>query len=192
ARRRPGGILTLFDNEAAPKLRSQSRGIVLRVDERRKRATLLHTFVHTPPLVAVDQGNMQQLANGNYLVGWGHQPYVSEFGPHGKTVLDLRFGPVGVDSYRAYRFPWIGRPRSRPAIAVEGDTLYTSWNGATEVRAWQLLGGAEKSKLRALLTVPKAGFETAIPLPNEAAWVAVRALDRLGRSLARSRAVGRA
>jgi Arylsulfotransferase (ASST) len=192
ARRRPDGTLTLFDNEAAPKLRRQSRGIVLRVDERHKRVTLLHTFVHTPPLVAVDQGNMQRLPNGNYLVGWGHQPYVTEFGPHGKTLLDFRFGRAGVDSYRAYRFAWIGRPRSHPTISVQGEMLYTSWNGATEVRAWQLLGGSQKTKLHPLLTVPKAGFETALPLPDDAAWVAVRALDRLGHSLARSPAVGRA
>jgi hypothetical protein len=192
ARRRPNGTLTLFDNAAAPKLRKQSRGIVLQVDERRKRATLVHSFVHTPPLVAVDQGNMQKLPNGNYLIGWGHQPYVTEFGPHGKTVLDFRFGPSGVDSYRAYRFQWIGRPRSRPAIGIEGNTLYASWNGATEIKSWQLLGGTEKKKLRPLLTVAKTGFETAIALPAETAWVAVRALDRLGRSMARSAAVGRA
>ena len=192
ARRRPDGTLTLFDNAAAPKLRKQSRGIVLRVDERNRRVTLVHSFVHTPPLVAVDQGNMQKLTNGNYLVGWGHQPYVTEFGPHGKTLLDLRFGPSGADSYRAYRFGWVGRPRSKPAIAVERDMLYASWNGATEIKAWQLLGGAEQKKLKPLLTVPKTGFETAIALPSEVAWVAVRALDRLGRSMARSAVVGRA
>ena len=192
ARRLPDGTLTLFDNAAAPKLRKQSRGIVLRVDERHRRVTLMHSFVHTPPLVAVDQGNMQKLPNGNYLVGWGHQPYVTEFGPHGKTLLDFRFGRSGVDSYRAYRFAWTGRPRSKPAIAVERDTLYASWNGATEIKAWQLLGGSEKKKLRPLLTVPKTGFETAITLPGETAWVAVRALDRLGRSMARSAVVGRA
>jgi hypothetical protein len=192
ARRRPDETLTLFDNAAAPKLRRQSRGIVLRVDERRRRVTLLHSFVHAPPLVSVDQGNMQKLSDGNYLVGWGHQPYVTEFGPHGKTLLDLRFARAGADTYRAYRFPWIGRPRSRPAIAVEGSTLYASWNGATEIRSWQVLGGPEKRKLRPLLTVPKTGFETALALPDEAAWVAVRALDRLGRSLARSAVVGRA
>jgi hypothetical protein len=135
---------------------------------------------------------MQKLSDGNYLVGWGHQPYVTEFGPHGKTLLDLRFARAGADTYRAYRFPWIGRPRSRPAIAVEGSTLYASWNGATEIRSWQVLGGPEKRKLRPLLTVPKTGFETALALPDEAAWVAVRALDRLGRSLARSAVVGRA
>jgi hypothetical protein len=117
---------------------------------------------------------------------------VTEFGPHGRTLLDLRFARPGADSYRAYRFPWIGRPHSRPAIAVEGGTLYASWNGATEIRSWQVLGGPERGKLRPLLTVPKVGFETAIALPDDPAWVAVRALDRLGRSLARSPAVGRA
>jgi len=192
ARRQPDGTLTLFDNEAAPKLRRQSRGVVLRVDEQHRRVALLHAFAHTPPLVAVDQGNMQALPNGHYLVGWGHQPYVTEFGPHGKALLDLRFGGTGVDSYRAYRFRWVGRPHSRPAVSVQGDTLYASWNGATEVRSWQLLGGPGKTKLRPLLAVPKTGFETAILLPPEAAWVAVRALDRLGRSLSRSAAVGRA
>jgi hypothetical protein len=191
-RRQPDGTLTLFDNEAAPKLRKQSRGLVLRVDERHKTVTLVHSFVHTPPLVAVDQGNMQRLSNGHYVVGWGHQPYVTEFGPHGKPVLDLRFGRSGVDSYRAYRFAWVGRPHSKPAITVEGDTLYVSWNGATEVRSWQLLGGPDKKELKPLLAVPKTGFEAAIPLPEDVPWVAVRALDRLGRSLARSAAVGRA
>jgi hypothetical protein len=190
-RRQKDGTLTMFDNEAAPKLRKQSRGLVLRIDERRKTATVLHTFVHTPPLVSVDQGNMQKLPNGNFLVGWGHQPYVTEFGPHGKTLLDLRFGPSGVDSYRAYRFRWVGRPRDKPAVALEGNTLYASWNGATRVRSWQLLGGPDKKKLRPVLAVPKTGFEAAIPLPADTPWVAVRALDRLGRSLARSAAVGR-
>jgi hypothetical protein len=190
-RRQKDGTLTMFDNEAAPKLRKQSRGLVLRIDERRKTATVVRTFVHTPPLVSVDQGNMQKLPNGNFLVGWGHQPYVTEFGPHGKTLLDLRFGRSGADSYRAYRFGWVGRPRSKPAVAVEGNTLYASWNGATEVRSWQLLGGPDKKRLRPLLAVPKTGFEAAIPLPAAMPWVAVRALDRLGRSLARSAAVGR-
>jgi hypothetical protein len=116
---------------------------------------------------------------------------VTEFGPHGKTLLDFRFGRSGVDSYRAYRFGWVGRPHSKPAVAVKGNTIYASWNGATEVRSWQLLGGPNKKNLRPLLTVPKTGFEAAIPLPTDAPWVAVRALDRLGRSLARSAAVGR-
>jgi arylsulfotransferase ASST len=192
ARRQPNGSLTLFDNAAAPKLRKQSRGIVLQLDERRKRADLIRSFVHRPPIVAVDQANMQQLPNGHYFIGWGHEPYFTEFGPRGGIVFDARFASRGADSYRAYRFPWVGRPTRPPAVAVEGNTLYISWNGATEVAEWQLLAGSDKKKLRPIRVVPKGGFETVIALPSDAAWVAVRALDRRGRSLARSDVVGRA
>jgi hypothetical protein len=191
ARRLPNGTISLFDNAAAPRLRRQSRGLVLRLDERRKLATVARTFVHRPPIVAVDQGNMQMLPNGHFLIGWGHEPWFTEFGPLGVALLDARFARQGADSYRAYRFPWIGRPTRLPAVAVVRDKIYVSWNGATEVAAWQLLAGADKKKLRPVRTVPKTGFEEAIPLPRGAAWVAVRALDRLGHSLAKSSVVGR-
>ena len=185
-RLRPDGALTLFDNEAAPKVRKQSRGLILRLDTKRRKAALIRTFVHTPSLVAVDQGNMQRLSNGHYFVGWGHEPYFTEFGPQGKTLFDGRFGRGRVDSYRAYRFPWIGRPRYRPAIAVDGNAVFVSWNGATEVRRWQLLAGDNRKELIPLRSVRKQGFETRIPLPHDAEYVAVRALDRKGLSLARS------
>jgi hypothetical protein len=189
ARRRPDGALTLFDNEASPQVRKQSRGLVLRLDMKRMRATLVRSFLHRPRLIAVDQGNMQLLPNGHYLVGWGHQPYFTEFGPHGKQLLDGRFGRGRVDSYRAYRFRWTGRPTRPPAVAVERDTVYVSWNGATEVAKWQLLAGPDPRTLRPVRTVRKDGFETAIPRGGEAEWVAVRALDRHGRTLGRSLAV---
>jgi len=76
-----------------------------------------------------------------------------------------------------------------PAVAVERDTVYVSWNGATEVAKWQLLAGPDRRKLRPLRTVRKRGFETAIPLGGEAEWLAVRALDRHGEVLGRSLAV---
>jgi len=189
ARRQPDGTLTIFDNAAAPKLRKQSRGIVLRLDMRQMRATLVRSYVHRPPIVAVDQANMQRLPNGNVFIGWGHQPQFTEFGPRGAIVFDGRWGRGRMDSYRAYRFPWVGRPTEPPDVAVDGSTVYVSWNGATEVRKWQLLAGPEKDRLRPVRTVPKVRFETAIPLSGDPAWVAVRALDRRNRSLARSAAV---
>jgi hypothetical protein len=189
ARRQPDGTLTIFDNAAAPKLRKQSRGIVLRLDMKQMRATLVRSFVHRPPIVSVDQANMQRLPNDNVFIGWGHQPQFTEFGPRGKIVFDGRWGRGRMDSYRAYRFPWIGRPTSPPDVAVDGKTVYVSWNGATEVRKWQLLAGPEKNGLRPVRTVLKKRFETAIPLPGDPAWLAVRALDRRNRSLARSTAV---
>jgi Arylsulfotransferase (ASST) len=191
ARRRPDGALTLFDNSAGPQVRKQSRGLVLRLDMKRMHATVVRSFVHRPPIVAVDQANMQRLPGGNYFIGWGHQPRFTEFGPRGTILFDGRFGRGRVDSYRAYRLPWTGRPRRQAlAVAVRGRNVYVSWNGATEVLSWQLLQGPRKTELRPVRVVAKTGFETRIPLGTaNAGWIVVRALDRRERSLGRSTAV---
>ena len=188
ARRRPDGALTLFDNSAGPQVRKQSRGLVLHLDLKRMHATVIRSFVHRPPIVAVDQGNMQRLPGGNYFVGWGHQPRFTEFGPRGTILFDGRFGRGRVDSYRAYRLPWVGRPLQHAlALAVRGQNVYVSWNGATEVLSWQLLQGPRKTELRPIRDVAKTGFETRIPLgTSDAGWIAVRALDRKRRPLGRS------
>ena len=153
------------------------------------RATVVRTFVHRPPIVAVDQGNLQRLANGHYFVGWGHQSRFTEFGPRGTILFDGRFGRGRVDSYRAYRFRWSARPRYRPVVAVSGRWAYVSWNGATDVVQWELVAGPRKSQLRPVRIVAKKGFETRIPLRSAAGWIAVRALDRRGRALGRTAAV---
>jgi hypothetical protein len=191
ARRRPDGALTLFDNSAGPRVRKQSRGLVLHLDMKRMKASVVRTFVHRPPIVSVDQANMQRLPGGNYFVGWGHQPQFTEFGPRGTILFDGRFGRGRVDSYRAYRLPWTGRPRRQAlAAAVRGRGVYASWNGATEVSSWQLLQGPRKTQLRPVRAVAKTGFETRIPLgANNVGWIAVRALDVRRRSLGRSTAL---
>ncbi|HYY02506.1 MAG TPA: arylsulfotransferase family protein [Gaiellaceae bacterium] len=179
ARRLPDGTISLFDNEAAPRVGPQSRGIVLRLDVGRMHATLVRSFVHHPPLVAVDQGNMQRLPDGHFLVGWGHQPWYTEYSPNGRVLLDARFG--GDDnSYRAYRFMWVGRPTTGPTVVVHGDTAYVSWNGATRVARWRLLAGAAPDDVGVVRTVRKRTFETKLAIPNGARYVAVEALDANG------------
>ena len=191
ARRRPDGALTLFDNSAGPQVRKQSRGLVLRLDLKRMHAAVVRTFVHRPPIVSVDQANLQRLPGGHYFIGWGHQPRFTEFGPRGTILFDGRFGRGRVDSYRAYRLPWRGRPlREAFAVAVRARNVYVSWNGATEVSSWQVLQGPRKTELRPVRTAAKTGFETRIPLGGTAAgWIVVRALDRRERALGRSTAV---
>jgi hypothetical protein len=185
--RRFAGLLRVFDNGAVPKVHPQSRVIYLRLDRGRMRAQLVRSIVHRPPLVAINQGNAQSLPNGHLLVGWGHEPYVTEYDARGRIVLDLRFGGR-TDSYRAYRFRWVGHPITRPAIAIHGRRVFVSWNGATEVTRWQLLAGGSPSQLKPVRTVPRRDFETSAPLPR-GTWLAFRALDRAGRSLGRSRAI---
>jgi hypothetical protein len=64
-------------------------------------------------------------------------------------------------------------------------TVYASWNGATNVAAWRVFGGRTPTKLPAVATAPKRGFETAINA-GARAYVAVEALDGKGHPLARS------
>jgi hypothetical protein len=194
ARRQPDGTITLFDNGAAPPMEKFSRILVLRLNEKAKTAKLVRSYKHPDNLLAPFEGNAQFLSNGHVFVGWGAWPYVSEFSKSGKLLFDAYFGdgktpPQDADSYRAYRFPWHGRPEDKPVIVVADDTAYVSWNGATEVARWRVLSGASAGKLKPLATVAKNGFETPIRLRKSAAFYAVQALDRNGKVLGRSAAV---
>ncbi len=177
ARRRPNGTITIFDNGATPAVERRSRALVLELDERRMSAALRHQYAH-PGVLAGSQGSVQLLPNGNVFVGWGEVPRVSEFTADGRLVFDALLG-ARYESYRAFRAPWTGRPAERPALALGGSgerrTVYASWNGATEVRAWRLAGGE---------AVPARGFETALPAPGADGAVTVQALDGGGRALA--------
>jgi hypothetical protein len=67
-------------------------------------------------------------------------------------------------------------------------TIYASWNGATRVARWRVLGGRNRHAMRAVAVTAKRGFETAITIRSHAD-VAVVAVDRSGRVLSRSRTV---
>jgi hypothetical protein len=64
-------------------------------------------------------------------------------------------------------------------------TVYASWNGATGVSAWRVLGGPTPATLSALTAAPSAGFETAIVVPANASF-AVQALGAGGEVLGSS------
>jgi hypothetical protein len=108
------------------------------------------------------------------------------------VLLDGKFGNAApnIDSYRAFRFPWVGTPTRKPEAVLKrpGDTrtVYVSWNGATQVARWVVLGGADAAQLRVVATAAKRGFETAIPVHAPAAKLFVQALDADGGVLARA------
>lgn len=185
-------LVTLFDDGAGPpKVHAQSRGITVRLNRSKRTATLVSEDVHSPGLAADFEGNVEPLAKGQEFVGWGQQPYFTQYDASGRVVFDGRF--VGDNSsYRAYRFPWTGTPLSPPAVrAVAGSAqtnVYVSWNGATRVVRWRVLAGAAPNALHALLSAPRQGFETQIEIPA-APYVAVQALDAQGRTLGTSQPV---
>jgi hypothetical protein len=183
------GLISVFDNAAAPREELQSRALLLALDTTRMHVSLEHAYTHRPDRVLSHfLGNAQLLANGNVFVGWGGAPYVTEFTRSGAIAFDARL-PRGGQSYRAFRFPWVGRPTDRPSLGARGDRLYASWNGATEVASWQLLEGTSASDLRRTQTVPRTGFETHLTLATQTRRAAVIALDRGGAPLGTSTTV---
>jgi Arylsulfotransferase (ASST) len=189
ARPQPDGTLTIFDNDAGTKpVRKNSRALTLVLDPAKKTATLKTAFIHPGGLSAATQGNVEVLPNGNQFVGWGSRGYFSEFTPSGEAVFDGRVAR-GNDSYRAFRYPWIGTPAAPPRIAATSTasqtTVRASWNGATGVARWEVLGGPAATGLTVIAGAPRGGFETTITIPR-AGYVAVRALDAAGNVLASS------
>jgi len=189
ARFLPDGTISVFDNAAGDGARGPQREssvMVFGLDEARRTASLERRVVHSPRFQSMSQANGQRLPNGNFFVGWGFVPYVSEHTPDGRQVFDLRLPPRG-GAYRAYRFPWTGRPGGRPAAAVTRSgtraTVHMSWNGSTEVARWQILAGRDPRALRGVTEVARAGFETAASVPAGAGYVAARALDGSSREL---------
>ena len=198
ARRQPDGTITLFDNRGAA-MDEPSRGIRLRLDEEAMRADLVAEYNVPEDPFATYQANVQDLPNGNVFVGWGSAPFLSEHARDGELLFEARF-PETVESYRAYRSPWVGRPADRPALVAEFGseggsedrvTLYASWNGATEVASWEVLAGPGPDRLEPLGSAPRKGFETAISFATDESHVAVRARDRSGRDLGTSGTIER-
>jgi len=186
ARLQPDGTITFFDNGATPKVHPQSRAIVLRIDLQQMTAVLVSSFVHPTPLLAASQGDFQPLA-GDWLVGWGQEPYFSEFGPSGEVLFDAHL-PAAYQSLTVLKFPWSGHPTQPPLIAVRarshgGLVTYASWNGATAVARWRLLAGASPHALKPLALVSRRGFETAIAIATAPRYIAVQALGAQGQVL---------
>ncbi|MGW8375605.1 arylsulfotransferase family protein [Streptomyces sp. ODS28] len=182
------GTLSMFDNTAITTGKEggekRSRGLVLDVDEQKKTATLKHEYLSPDGLQSGTQGSMQVLPNGNAFVGWGTHGYFTEFSPKGQVRFNASFAKDRVNSYRAFRFPWRGKPEDRPAVAGRGEgggtTAYASWNGATDVASWRFLAGPSPTALKEVKEVPKKGFETSAGLGRNEAYVAVQALDAKG------------
>jgi hypothetical protein len=184
------GLITLFDDAAPPPKEKQSRALEIHIGLTKHQATLVHQYLHTPPTLAYSQGSVELLHNGNVFVGWGSRPYFTEYAAGGARIFGGSF-PVGVQSYRAYRFSnWAGKPLQPPAIAVRSsstagrDYVYASWNGATRVARWQVLGSSSKSgAFRKLGSAVKwSSFETRIQTAK-AKYFKVEALDSSGHVL---------
>jgi hypothetical protein len=197
ALRQPDGTLTIYDNAAnyfGKPTYDHSRGLVLDLDMENMTAELADApYVHPDRLLAPSQGNLQELPNGNRVVGWGSQPWFTEFTPDGEVQLNGTYYARN-SSYRTYRDPWEGQPSDDPAIATapapDGKVkVWMSWNGATEVDSWRVLAGDSESSLKPVDEAGREGFETAVTTDGDAGFFAAEALDKDGNPLGRSATV---
>jgi MFS family permease len=193
---RPDSTVTLFDDHCClargadtfVDATAPSRGLVLKLDRSARTATLVDEYGADRRIAAAYMGNTQPLVNGNVLVGWGSQPYFSEYDKSGQPLLDATLPDPDI-LYRVNRAPWVGLPTDPPAGAAREEggqtTVYASWNGATSVASWRVWSGPP-GREGIDKAVPRTGFETAIPVPSGESRFFVEALDRAGRPIGRS------
>ena len=168
-----------------------SRGLVLRLDQQARKATLVAQYGNRGGFRSEYMGDTQPLSNGDVFVGWGSEPYFSEYDRSGKLLFEGELPGPNV-SYRATLEQWVGEPLTAPAGAAreadDGKTfVYASWNGATQLASWRVLAGSGAGALQAVRTHAKEGFETAIEVPPGDRSFKLQALDARGRTIGSSK-----
>jgi EmrB/QacA subfamily drug resistance transporter len=194
----PSSTVSLFDDHCCQLTgggtyvspTAPSRGLVLKLDLQRHTATLAAQYRLGDDFNAQYMGNAQPLSNGNVFVGWGSEPYISEFTRSGKVLAEAELPDPDL-TYRATLEQWVGEPLSPPAGAARREngatTVYASWNGATQVVSWRVLASSNAARERVVASAPKSGFETAIPVPVGYQSFTVQALAADGRVISASR-----
>ncbi len=191
----PDGQISMFDNGCCGfgakgflPPNGPTRGLVLNVDTSARAVTLAAQY-SLPGVSVGSQGDTQLLANGNVLVGFGQQPYFAEYSKAGKLLFEAQL-PSPDESYRAFVQRWTGKPLYAPNAAAQKKgsktTVYASWNGATNVARWRVLGGRNPRHMAIVATKARNGFETTIPLKSSYGAYKVVALDSKGHVLKRS------
>jgi hypothetical protein len=186
-----GGVISVFDNGSTPPKERQSRGLLLLPNLASHTVSLRKAFVNpAKTLLASSQGNTLGLPGGDWLMGYGGLPNLTEYDASGHVLLDATLGK-NVQNFRSYLSPWSGQPTTAPAVAVQAAgagklSVAASWNGATAVASWRVLAGSSAGALAPVGAAPKAGFETSIQVSSSAPYVAVQALDSSGAVLGTS------
>ncbi len=192
-RRRRDGSYSIFDNGAGiTKEKEHSRGLIFKVDEAARTVTFVSEFLHPQKLSAPTQGSFRELVDGGSFIGWGQQPYFTEYAPDGTVRLDGHL-PLDNQSYRAYKAEWAAAPLDQPALGlrVDGENVVVSvsWNGSTKVAKWRARAGGQPRALTQAAEADRTGFETTVTLPGTPEYVVAEALDNDGKVLGTSSAI---
>ncbi|OGE51954.1 hypothetical protein PENARI_c011G02802 [Penicillium arizonense] len=203
---RKTATISLFDNGSGGRAQTHpTSGKIVKIDVEKWTAQLKQQYSNPHHRVnSVNRGSTQVLPSGNVLLGYGSAAAWSEFSADGDLLCDVHFGPQSrfsqgdVVSYRVFKRQWLGSPREGPSLSIANDIVYVSWNGATEVTAWELQGSNyagtyDDADFFALKKTQKAGFETDILLPkeNKYQYLRVVGLNQLGKKIGYSSIIDR-
>jgi Arylsulfotransferase (ASST) len=94
-----GRIVTLYDNQSL--YDRPPRALAFRIDRKKRTATLISEIRFPHPRDSVCCGSARLLPGGNWVIGWGHTPWVTEQRPDGRPVFELHFADRRFSSYRA-------------------------------------------------------------------------------------------
>jgi hypothetical protein len=180
-------VISLFDNASNGYNQTEdfSTGIIVEINHTTKIARCLKKWGAPDPmggLLAKSQGNLQILPNGNVVMGWGNNVFLTEHTQEGTPVFYGWIALTGTMIYRVYKANWTAEPLTQPNLwsySKEKNNMafYVSWNGATEVTKWKFYGSHEKSgPFNPLTTVKKNGFETQYLYSGFKEWTYVEAL----------------
>ncbi|KAI1297362.1 Arylsulfotransferase-domain-containing protein [Xylaria venustula] len=211
--------LTMFDNHNISSTigctANCSRGKHVELNYKSRTARLVSEFYHPESLLSGFEGSYQTTRSGNIFLGWGANPAFTEHLPSGECVLDVQFDLWRPDTgypinYRAFKMDWKAYPTWAPQIATlraneDGEfQVYVSWNGATEVKNWQLVsdmpeakkeaewdqlltlslvklsGNSHDNVTKSIMVIPRNGFETDIILKPEQPFIRAAALGQDG------------
>jgi len=202
-------VISLFNNayDGLAYTAKYSDAQIISLNNETMNTTLLQSFPDPMKGLSPSQGSVQILPNKNVMVSWGNRAWFSEFAEDGKLLYNAHFGG-GVESFRAWKFPWKGYPKWAPKLLAYAHNdsaplhAYVSWNGATEVTGWQIHASMSTSHgpWKTLATVAKDGFETHINFTDLAVaekgtdvetitaypFIYATALDSAGKVLAHS------
>lgn len=148
-------------------------------DKKQSPRVVTHLETADDPIYADSQGSYASLSDGEntttHFLDYGQIPLLREYGPNANGS-NLRWqARLGADSrvqsYRGFKSPWTGKPQQAPKLAVEDGVAYVSWNGATEVRGWDVYGADSKEALELVGYAEHVGFETGFKIDEKCVQV---------------------
>ena len=189
--------ISIFDNHAMPDDMNvtQSRGLLIEIDLTTNTTSIIQEYSSPggeDNLLTLAEGSTQVLhdetftTSTNVLVGYGTVPVFVEYTQDGEALRVVHYGnSPNASDYRIFKKAWVGKPRTFPDAAIQNNTVFVSWNGATEVKEWSLMQGDRIGIWSNVTNVARTGFETSIGLADKK-FIQVAGLDSSGQVLGKT------